>query len=128
MFLGVISKSNQGMEAKVKTIFNTSILQNQPNTAQTIKFKMTSNQILADLVLSTRTLVGLTLFCILKENIQISCHLWHAHHQKCLRCFRYKWERKEWGGGLCTFNDGSLTTVFYLTTSTNTQLKTCPQM
>lgn len=29
LFLGVISKSNQGMEAKVKTIFNTSILQNQ---------------------------------------------------------------------------------------------------
>lgn len=37
---------------------------------------MTSNQILADLVLSTRTLVGLTLFCILKENTQISCPLW----------------------------------------------------
>lgn len=29
LFLGVISKSNQGMEAKVKTIFNTSTLQNQ---------------------------------------------------------------------------------------------------
>lgn len=42
--------------------------------------------------------------------------------------FRYEWERKERGGELCTFNYGSLATVLYLMTSTNTQLRKCPQM
>lgn len=31
------------------------------------------------------------------------------------------------GGGLYTFNYGSLATVLYLMTSTNTQLRKCPK-